>query len=78
MCRIPFNEKRLEKDFDRLTDFLLNAGQKYFLYRDFQSANVMVVDREPWFIDYQGGGWELPSMMQRRCSTIPRLIFRNR
>ncbi|HCC71242.1 MAG TPA: phosphotransferase enzyme family protein, partial [Bacteroidales bacterium] len=51
----PFNEKRLEKDFNVLVDFLLEARQDFFLYRDFQSANIMVVDRRPWFIDYQGG-----------------------
>jgi len=51
----PFNESRLEHDFDTLADYLLETGQEYFLYRDFQTANVMVVREEPWFIDYQGG-----------------------
>lgn len=51
----PFNENKLEKDFNVLCDFLLEAGQDNFLYRDFQSANIMVVDNKPWFIDYQGG-----------------------
>lgn len=51
----PFNERRLEHDFNALADYLLETGQDYFLYRDFQTANVMVVDGEPWFIDYQGG-----------------------
>ena len=55
LLAVPFNERRLEHDFERLADFLLEPGQDYFLYRDFQSANVMIVDGDPWFIDYQGG-----------------------
>jgi len=52
---VQFNEKRLEKDFSNLLKILLKAGDDYFLYRDFQSANIMIVNNEPWFIDYQGG-----------------------
>ena len=55
LLAVPFNERRLEHDFERLSDFLLEPGQDFFLYRDFQSANVMLVDGSPWFIDYQGG-----------------------
>jgi aminoglycoside/choline kinase family phosphotransferase len=55
LLAVPFNERRLENDFNSLADYLLATRQDYFLYRDFQTANVMVVDGEPWFIDYQGG-----------------------
>ena len=52
---IEFNESLLEDEFDRLTALLLSDNDDVFLYRDFQSRNVMVCDGKPFFIDFQGG-----------------------
>ena len=52
---MEFEEERLEDDFDHLATVLLKDSDQVFMYRDYQSRNVMIRDGQPWLIDFQGG-----------------------
>lgn len=76
LANIAFNESRLEDDFDRLADYLLEEKFDTFMYRDFQSRNVMIKDGHPWFIDFQGGRkgpahYDVASFLWQAKANIP-------
>ena len=52
---LEFQEDKLEDDFQKMSEVLMRSQSSTFMYRDFQSRNVMLVDNNPWFIDFQGG-----------------------
>jgi len=52
---LDFQENLLEDDFTKMSEILLRSHTNTFMYRDFQSRNVMVKDDQPYFIDFQGG-----------------------
>lgn len=76
---LEFDEERLEDDFERLASIILQDKDECFMYRDFQSRNVMVRDGKPWLIDFQGGRrgpieYDLVSFLwQARASFSPAL-----
>ena len=84
--KIEFSEPALENDFDRLVFNLLareSSGLSTFdfrlstfLYRDFQSRNVMIKDGKPYFIDFQGGRkgptqYDVASFLWQAKANIP-------
>ena len=53
--KLEFSEPKLEDDFDSLVKVIMAQPAETFLYRDFQSRNVMIREGQPYFIDFQGG-----------------------
>lgn len=79
LAQIPFDEQLLEDDFERFADYLLEAEHNYFLYRDFQSRNIMLVGGKPAYIDYQGGRkgalqYDLASLLYDAKANMPEEI----
>jgi len=76
---IDFNETRLGKDFEAFADFVSQAPCDFFMYRDFQSRNIMVKDNELYFIDFQGGrkgplNYDVVSLLYQVKAQIPQAI----
>ena len=76
---IDFNETRLDKDFSAFADFVSQAPNDFFMYRDFQSRNIMVKDNELFFIDFQGGrrgplNYDVVSLLYQVKAQIPQAV----
>lgn len=79
LAKISFDEQALEDDFQLFSNYLLSANSGFFMYRDFQSRNVMLKDDKVYFIDYQGGRrgamqYDLASLLYDGKADIPESI----
>ncbi len=73
---IQFDEDALEDDFEAFAKELLSTETDYFTYRDFQSRNIMIFNRQPWYIDFQGGRkgplqYDLVSLLYQVAANLP-------
>jgi aminoglycoside/choline kinase family phosphotransferase len=51
----PYDKQALINEFELLSDQLSDSHFNYFMFRDFQSRNIIVKNDEVFFIDFQGG-----------------------
>lgn len=74
--KFPYDKQALLDDFDALSTYLTHTENKHFMFRDFQSRNIMVQDGQVHFIDYQGGmrgalQYDVASMLWQARANLP-------
>ncbi len=83
--RKPYDKQKLIDDFEALSNYLTHTEYKYFMFRDFQSRNIMVKDSpggggpegaSVHFIDYQGGmkgapQYDVASLLWQARANLP-------
>ncbi|MBC7875000.1 MAG: phosphotransferase, partial [Ferruginibacter sp.] len=75
--RKPYDKQKLIDDFEALSNYLTHTEYKYFMFRDFQSRNIMIKeDDSVHFIDYQGGmkgapQYDVASMLWQARANLP-------
>lgn len=75
--RKPYDKQKLIDDFEALSNYLTHTEYKYFMFRDFQSRNILVTDdHQVHFIDFQGGmkgapQYDVASMIWQARANLP-------
>ncbi len=76
LAAIPADEDLLENDLEKLCSIIESQPANTFMFRDFQSRNIMVKGEDVIFIDYQGGrkgplGYDVASLLYDAIAEIP-------
>ncbi|MEP6584636.1 MAG: RNase adapter RapZ [Ginsengibacter sp.] len=74
--KIAYDKEKLIDDFEALSNYLTNVQHKHFMFRDFQSRNILVQNDEVHFIDYQGGmqgalQYDVASLLWQAKANLP-------
>lgn len=60
LLKVDYDKAVLLEELEEYAKILATQKPQTFMYRDFQSRNIIVKDDEVYFIDYQGGMQGLP------------------
>ncbi|SRR5579871_280127 len=74
--QLPYDKEKLIDDYEALSSYLSFADYKYFMFRDFQSRNILIKDEKVYFIDFQGGmkgalQYDVASMLWQARAALP-------
>jgi aminoglycoside/choline kinase family phosphotransferase len=74
--QLPYDKEQLIDDYEALSNYLSYADYKYFMFRDFQSRNILIENEKIHFIDYQGGmkgalQYDVASMLWQARAALP-------
>ena len=74
--RKPYDKQKLLDDFEALGNYLAHTEYKYFMFRDFQSRNILIAGPDVHFVDYQGGmkgapQYDVASMLWQARANLP-------
>jgi len=73
---LSINEYKLQQEFEILSTAIADIPSEYFMYRDFQSRNIILFKDDLYFIDFQGGRkgplqYDLVSLLYQVKAALP-------